>query len=119
MSDTAISEGRDAKTGRFLTGNNGGGRKPGSRAKLGEQFVSDLRDCWQKHGAQALERCALEEPAQFVRVMASLLPKDINLNVAVDVTEFANRFRTAMEMLGNEPALPRPRRSLRVVDNAG
>jgi hypothetical protein len=86
--------------GQFVAGHIGvGGRKPGSRNKLGEQFISDLADCWQKHGAQALERCALEEPAQFVRVVASLLPREAELNIGVDVAlrtalDAATAFRT-------------------------
>jgi hypothetical protein len=119
MSNTEISNDRDQKSGRFLAGNNGGGRKPGSRAKLGELFVSDLRDAWSEHGAEALRRCAEEEPGQFCRIVASLLPKDVNINMSVDVSEFASRFRTALELLGNPEPLPKPRKPMRVINNAG
>jgi hypothetical protein len=117
MSDTTIVNGRDQKTGRFLAGNNGGGRKPGSRAKLSELLLSDLRDCWEKHGIAALERCAIEEPSQFARIMVSLLPRDVRIDAAIDVGEFASTFRHALEMLGNEP-LPKPRRPLRAINHA-
>ena len=103
MSDTEITSSvRDAK-GRFLVGNKPpGGRPKGSRNKLAESFVSDLRDCWETHGIEALERCATEEPAQFVRVVASLMPKDINLSVGmIDPTSFASRFAAAAALLGN------------------
>jgi hypothetical protein len=111
MSDVEIA-GRDAKNGQFIKGYKGGGRPAGARSKLGEQFVADLRDCWEKHGIQALERCALEEPSQFVRVIAGLMPRDLNLNIALDPTAFIETFRTACSLLGNpEPA--RLRRSLR------
>jgi hypothetical protein len=108
MSDTAIIE-RDAKNGRFLPGNSGfGGRPKGSRNRLGEQFIADLADVWQKHGATALERCAIEEPAQFCRVVASLLPKQAELNVDVsvmaDVTSVLQAFRVASDLLGVDPA---------------
>jgi hypothetical protein len=107
------NSGRDAKNGRFLAGNTGnGGRPKGARSKLGEAFLEDLRDAWNEHGAQALRRCAIEEPAQFVRVVASLMPKDVNLNVALDPGEFVERFRSAQAMLGNDEP-PRLRRSLR------
>jgi hypothetical protein len=110
MTDTTITAERDEKTGRFVTGNVGGpGRKLGSRNKLGEAFLEDLRDCWEQHGVDALRRCAVEEPAQFVRVVASLLPRDVNLNVAVDPRAIAENFRAAVAMLGNE--LPAPRRA--------
>jgi hypothetical protein len=87
--------------GQFLTGHKQAspGRPKGSRNKLGEQFISDLASSWEKHGAQALERCALEEPAQFVRVVASLLPREATLDIDVDVTmraaiDAATAFRT-------------------------
>jgi hypothetical protein len=106
MSDITTTNDRDAKNGRFLPGNSGyGGRPKGARSKLGEAFLEDLRDAWNEHGATALARCATEEPAQFVRVVASLLPRDVDINVTatIDATSFAQRFRTALELLGNEP----------------
>ena len=56
---------RDTKTGRFLAGNNGGGRKPGSRNKLSEAFIADVQASWEKHGAEVLERVAREEPGSI------------------------------------------------------
>ena len=43
-------EGRDAKTGRFIAGNNGGGRKLGSRNKLTTEFLDDLYAKWSQSG---------------------------------------------------------------------
>jgi hypothetical protein len=43
MSDATIMAQRDTKTGRFLAGNSGGGRKPGSRNKLSESFIADVQ----------------------------------------------------------------------------
>ncbi|WP_315749589.1 MULTISPECIES: hypothetical protein [unclassified Bradyrhizobium] len=106
MSDTITIAGRDTKTGRFLPGNSGnGGRKPGSRNRLGELFMEDLRQCWQERGAEALRRCAEDEPAQFVRVVASLLPKDININgsIGVSAQSVLENFRMAVAALGNKP----------------
>jgi hypothetical protein len=112
MSDTEIIAERDRTTGRFLAGNSGnGGRKPGSRNKLGEQFVADLRDAWLEHGIEALKRCATEEPAAFVKVVAGLLPRDVSLSIdVVDPAEFATKFRTAVALLGNSPDDARPMR---------
>jgi hypothetical protein len=74
----------------------------------------DLHSVWEERGVQALEKCAAEEPGVFIRVCASLMPKDLNLSVdvAVNATDFVARFRTAQEMLGNEP----PRRPMRVIN---
>jgi hypothetical protein len=104
MTDTEIIE-RDTK-GRFLSGTKAGpGRPVGSRNKLTENFVADLRDCWEVHGRDALERVARDEPATLLKVVASLMPKDISLSVtaAVDAGTFAEQFRAAVQLLGNEP----------------
>jgi hypothetical protein len=112
MSDTTITEAeRDTRTGRFLPGNSGfGGPPKGARSKFSEAFIQDLHAVWEEKGLQALEKCAREEPGVFIRVCASLMPKDVRLDVGVTVNpvDFVARFRSAQEMLGNEP----PRRKL-------
>jgi hypothetical protein len=111
MSETTQND-RDERTGRFVAGNSGnGGRRRGARSKLGEAYLEDLRDAWNELGAQALRQCAEQEPGTFCKIIASLLPKTIDLNIAVDATAFADRFRTASELLGNEPS-PRLRKPL-------
>ena len=108
---------RDTRSGRFLPGNSGnGGRKPGARNKLGEAFLEDLLETWNDQGIEALRRCATEEPAQFCKIVASLMPRDLNINANIGVNPgtFVENFRTALAMLGNEPP-PRPR--LKVIDN--
>jgi hypothetical protein len=76
-------EGRDATTVRFKTGNNGGGRKKGSRNKLTTEFHDDLYAKRQQHGADVLERVIRDDPAAFLRTVAQTLPKEIDaaLNV--------------------------------------
>jgi hypothetical protein len=77
-------DGRDAKTGRFITGNNGGGRKLGSRNKLTAEFLDDLYAKWQQHGADVLERVIRDDPAAFLRTVAQILPKEIDVNAGSD-----------------------------------
>ena len=55
------------------------GRPKGSRNKLAEDFVSDLHASWQRLGERAIERCATEKPDVYLRVIAGLLPKDVNI----------------------------------------
>jgi hypothetical protein len=74
--------------GRFQTGNNGGpGRPKGSRNKLGEAFVSDLHDKWLERGPKALDEMATSDPGGFVRVVASLLPKEFKIETTSDLTD--------------------------------
>lgn len=68
---------RDPKTGRFLTGNNGGGRPKGSRNRLGEQFLDDLYALWETDGVAALKQARDEKPMEFVKMVAGLLPKEL------------------------------------------
>ena len=72
------------------------------RNKLGEAFIEDLRDAWLAYGANALARCATEEPSQFCKIVASLLPKDFNNNLGVDAETFVQTFRAARQLLGND-----------------
>jgi hypothetical protein len=72
--------------GRFVNGGiPGPGRPKGARSKLGEAFLEDLRDAWLEHGASALARCAKEEPSQFCKIIASLMPRDVNLSTSASM----------------------------------
>jgi hypothetical protein len=57
------------------------GRPKGSRNKLSEDFVAALYDDFQNHGPAAIAACRAEKPDVYVRVIASLLPKDVNMKV--------------------------------------
>jgi hypothetical protein len=57
------------------------GRPKGARNKLGEAFIEALHDDFNEHGVAAIQVVRAEKPDQYLKVIASLLPKDINLNV--------------------------------------
>jgi hypothetical protein len=80
---------KDAKTGRFLPGNSGfGGRPKGSRNKLNEAFLEAFYGAWDRFGAQALIDVAKDDPSTFVRVAASLLPKEYKVeSVTSELTD--------------------------------
>ncbi len=60
---------------------NPSGRPKGSRVKLAEDFLADIHADWQEHGIKAIERVREEKPDIYLKVVASILPKDLNLNV--------------------------------------
>ena len=65
-----------------LKGCRGGpGRQQGSRNKLGEQFIADLYADWQQHGMAALAAAREQKPADYLKVVASILPKDIKVTL--------------------------------------
>jgi Family of unknown function (DUF5681) len=70
---------------QFKPGQSGNpkGRPQGSRNKLSEEFVADLHAAWQLFGRPALMTTALTEPSVFVRVVASLMPKELEATKTV------------------------------------
>jgi hypothetical protein len=107
MEDVAPREDRDRETGRFLPGNSGfAGRPIGSRNRLTTEFLNDLREAWQKHGRAALEKCAAEDPAAFVRVVSGLLPRhaeiDVNLDMYANVDSVVEMYRMMSAAVGGD-----------------
>lgn len=82
----AEGNGASAPTGKqqggsnlFQPGQSGNpaGRKLGSRNKLGEAFLADMFDAWKAQGVDAIRRVIDERPQDFLKVVASILPKEI------------------------------------------
>jgi hypothetical protein len=75
---------RDAG-GRFLTGNIGGpGRRPGSRNKLGEDFIAAVHDDWVQHGAAVLAKVRKSNPAAYLRIVAGIVPQRLPIGGDTD-----------------------------------
>lgn len=64
---------------QFKPGNPG--RPKGARNKLGEAFIEAMHDDFEKHGSSVIERVRDEKPDQYLKVIASILPKDLNVNI--------------------------------------
>jgi hypothetical protein len=48
---------------------------------LSEDFVAALYEDFQHHGSAAIAACRAEKPDVYVRVIAGILPKDVQLKV--------------------------------------
>jgi len=70
-----MSIGKPFLPGRAKTG----GRIKGSRNKISEALLKDLAAEWEASGPSALKIMAREEPANFLKVVAALLPKEFEI----------------------------------------
>jgi hypothetical protein len=80
---------QDSK-GRFVTGNIGGGRPKGARAKLGEAFIQAMHDSFLEHGTETIEKVRTEKPDQYLKVIASLLPSEHRITVNDQFSEMTD-----------------------------
>ena len=64
---------------QFKSGNPG--RPKGARNKLGEAFISALHDDFMQHGVTAIAEVREKRPQDYLKVCASLLPKEFTVNV--------------------------------------
>ena len=62
------------------------GRPQGSRNKLSEEFLADLHEAGSAFGKPALMTAAWTHPVEFVRVVASLIPRELEATIT-PVTE--------------------------------
>ena len=64
---------------QFKPGNPG--RPKGARNRLGEAFLNDLMADWEENGAQAIIDMRTAKAADYVKVVASILPQQLNVKV--------------------------------------
>lgn len=78
--------GREMPEGRrFQPGNPG--RSKGSRNKLGEDFIAALHEDFQEHGVAAIVAVRQEKPDAYIKVIASILPRELKVTTENDLTD--------------------------------
>jgi hypothetical protein len=66
------------------------GRPRGTRNKLQADFLRDLAEAWALEGPAALRIMIAEHPSDFVRVCASLMPREVSLDIGGPLTELSD-----------------------------
>ena len=76
MSDLTDSE---QKPHLYKPGQSGNpaGRPKGARSKLGESFIKELLADFEANGVEAIRTVRTKKPSDYVKVIASILPKEI------------------------------------------
>lgn len=99
-------------TGRKQTGapawkpgqsGNPAGRPKSARSRISEAFLEAIAADFAEHGVETIARVRNEKPDQYLKVIAGLLPKDINIRTddldALSDDELLSRIRELDEEL--------------------
>ena len=62
------------------------GRPKGAKNKISEKFLENLQDNWEKHGVNALEKAAESDPMQYVKMVASLVPRELMKETSINIS---------------------------------
>lgn len=117
--DYEVGYGKPPVATRFKPGE--GGRPKGSRNKLGEDFIAALADDFSANGIAAIEIARRTDPVQYLKVIASVVPKEIIHKVEdygdLSDSDLERELRAALGALGalreaeaggGQKALPSP-----------
>lgn len=58
------------------------GRPPGSRNKLSEKYVQAMCADFELYGEDSIVRVREDHPETYLKLVASLIPKDFNMNIS-------------------------------------
>ena len=58
-----------------------GGRARGVKNRLSHAFLTALAEDFEQHGIEAIKICRVERPNEYLRVIAHLMPKELEVTV--------------------------------------
>jgi hypothetical protein len=77
------------------------GRPKGSRHKLDELFVKALYEDFKTGGVTAIQKCREEKPDVYLKVVASVVPKQVDVKADQSLTDLADGLHAVAEFLGS------------------
>jgi hypothetical protein len=94
---------------KFQPGQSGNpnGRKPGCRNRFNEAFITDAFNDWQLHGAEVFERVRAENPLGYLRVMASIVPRQFHIQSENNYQTLSEEELKQLARWSNQPAAAR------------
>ena len=63
-----------------------GGRRKGSRDKIETKMLEAIQKDFEEHGEEAIKICRMERPTEYLKLVASLLPKEVEASIDGQVT---------------------------------
>ena len=60
-----------------------GGRAKGVRNRLSHSFLEALAEDFEKHGIEAIRITRVERPAEYCKIVAALLPRELDITTSV------------------------------------
>ena len=63
---------------------NPGGKPVGARNRLQGDFLRRMADDFEQHGKAAIEKMREEDPSSYIRAIASLMPKELEISRPLD-----------------------------------
>ena len=66
------------ETAQFKPGH--GGRARGVKNRLSHAFLTALAEDFETHGAEAIRICRIEKPNEYLRVIAHLMPRELEIS---------------------------------------
>lgn len=66
---------------------NPGGKPKGLRDTISKTFLKALKEDFDEHGVQAIAEMREKDTSSYIKVVASLIPKEMNLNIRESVFE--------------------------------
>jgi hypothetical protein len=95
----AVAAVRKPHRGQFQPGNPGGGRPLGSRNRLSEIALQMLGDDFNEHGKAVIEQVRRERPHHYLSVVASLLPRQLQVERTSPLGELSDKELNELDAL--------------------